>query len=257
MTLVDISMPIDPQGWEPDTLEMNVLSPTAGGQHMVDALRSAFDIEFDISELPGGEFLSLDTLQLTTHTGTHIDAPSHYGSRPDGQRPLDIDEVPLEWFQGQGAVLDLTAVSDWVIGLDALQEAEAACPNPITPGTIVLLLTGAWKHAGTQRYFTDFIGLSGEATSYLLDKGVKVIGTDAFSLDSPFTTIIQKFHETNDPSLLWPAHVIGRDRPYSQIERLGDLSPLVGREFTITCFPVAIKGAGAGWTRAVASLTEE
>ncbi|MEE3921321.1 cyclase family protein [Micromonospora sp. BRA006-A] len=44
-------------------------------------MRTHLGIDFDPDELPDGEFLSLDTLTLTTHTGTHVDAPSHYGSR--------------------------------------------------------------------------------------------------------------------------------------------------------------------------------
>lgn len=257
MRLVDISIPIDPDVWEPDPVEMSTLSPVDGGKHMVQALRNSFGVEFDIGEFPGGEFLSLDTLRLTTHTGTHVDAPSHYGTPTDGTRPSTIDELPLEWFQGSGVVLDLVDVDGWVITKQDLTAAEKQSPIDIGPKTIVLLRTGAWRFWGTPEYFTRFVGLSSDAINYLLDKGVRVVGTDAFSLDSPFTRIIEEYRKGGDESLLWPAHVVGRSRPYCQIERLGDLSVLVGKQFTVFCFPVAVKGAGAGWARAVAAINEE
>lgn len=257
MQFIDVSMPIDATVWEPDPIEMNVLSPVEGGQHMASALRQAFGVEFDIAEFPGGEFLSLETVRLTTHTGTHVDAPSHYGTPTDGSRAQHIDELPLEWFHGPAVVLDVSSVDDWVITAADLLAAELNAPTSVEAGTIVLLRTGAWRHWGTQQYFTDFVGLSYDGILYLLDKGVRVVGTDAFSLDSPFTRIIEQYRAQGHSDVLWPAHVVGRSRPYCQIERLGDLTDLVGKSFVLTCFPVAVKGAGAGWTRAVATIAEE
>jgi cyclase len=110
---------------------------------------------------------------------------------------------------------------------------------------------------GTQRYFTDFVGLDGPAVHLLLDLGVRVIGTDAFSLDAPFADIIARYRETGDSSVLWPAHVTGRSREYCQVERLGNLEALPAPYgFHVACFPVKIAGAGAGWTRAVAMVDE-
>ncbi len=92
----------------------------------------------------------------------------------------------------------------------------------------------------------------GPATHLLLDLGVRVIGTDAFSLDAPFGDIIRRYRETKDRSVLWPAHFAGREREYCQLERLANLDALPPYGFRLTCFPVKITGAGAGWTRAVA-----
>lgn len=67
---------------------------------MSDGMRERFGVLFDPDVLPESEFLSLDRMSLTTHTGTHIDAPSHYGSRAayrDGP-PRNIDQMPLDWF---------------------------------------------------------------------------------------------------------------------------------------------------------------
>jgi kynurenine formamidase len=54
---------------------------------------------------PGGVALSAESVTLTTHSGTHVDAPSHYGPAVSGHT-LTIDEVPLEWCYGPGVRLD-------------------------------------------------------------------------------------------------------------------------------------------------------
>lgn len=255
MRVFDISSTIDAAGWEPDPVRHEILTPAAAAVHMRDEMREHFGIEFDTAELPESEFLSLDRMALTTHTGTHVDAPSHYGSRAqygDG-RPRTIDELPLEWFYGPGVVLDLSGCDTSTADAESLTRAIDRVGYTPAPGDIVLLATGASDWAGTPRYFTEFTGLDGSAVHLLLDLGVRVIGTDAFSLDAPFVDIITRFRETGDKSVLWPAHVIGRSREYCQIERLGNLAALPTHYgFTVACFPVKIAGAGAGWTRATA-----
>ncbi|KOG87808.1 cyclase, partial [Streptomyces varsoviensis] len=125
------------------------------------------------------------------------------------------------------------------------------------PMDIALLHTGADRFQGTEAFFTDFVGLDASATHYLLDLGIKVIGTDAFSLDAPFGHILRTYAETKDRSVLWPAHFIGRDREFCQIERLARLGELPRPYgFTLSCLPVKIAGAGAGWARAAAIVED-
>ncbi|MBZ4319366.1 cyclase family protein [Streptomyces huiliensis] len=252
MRIIDLSQPVDADGWEPDPVRHEVMTPAEGARHMSEEMRKHFGLELDPAELPGGELLSLDTLTLTSHTGTHVDAPSHYGSTGTYGRPRNIDEMPLDWFLRPGMLLDVSDAGTGVIGVDRIERELKRLGRQPDPLDIVLLRTGASRHAGTPRYFTDFAGLDGPATDYLLDLGVRVIGTDAWSLDAPFTHMIKAYQETGDPSVLWPAHFAGRRREYCQIERLRleDLPAPTG--FQVSCFPVKIKGGGAGWTRAVA-----
>jgi len=257
--VLDLSSPVDAAGWEPEPISHTVLTPAEGAAHLAAEMRAHFDLEIDPAALPDGEFLNNDTLTLTVHTGTHVDAPAHYGSRTRYGRPRTVDELPLHWFHRPGLLLDLTAVPVGGAADAAFLEREmdrvGHRPDPLD---IVLLRTGAAEFTGTQRYFTDFVGLDASAVHLLLDRGVRVIGTDAFSLDAPFTHIIERYRQTGDPATLWPAHMTGREREYCQIERLSNLHAIPHPYgFTVSCFPVKITGAGAGWARAVALFDEE
>lgn len=253
--IIDLSSPVDVGSFEPDPVVHEVMSPREGALHMSDEMRSHFGIEFDPDDLPDGEFLSLDRLSLTTHTGTHVDAPSHYGSRASYGTgvPRHIDAMPLEWFLAPGVVLDVRGREAGVVDAADLRKELDRIGYRLAPCDIVLLHTGAAAWSGTRRYFTDYVGLDASAVAFLLDAGVRVIGTDAFSLDAPFGTIIAEYRRTGDRSVLWPAHFAGRDREYCQIERLSALETLPRPyDFQVSCFPVKVAGAGAGWARAVA-----
>ncbi|MFC4562781.1 cyclase family protein [Nocardiopsis mangrovi] len=258
MRIIDLSTAVDASGWEPDPITHTVLTPAEGAVHMAEGMRERFGVEFDISVLPGGELLSLDTLTLTTHTGTHVDAPSHYGSRARYGTPRHIDQMPLDWFIRPGMVLDLSTEPVGAAGADVLRREFDRIGRLPQPMDIVLLRTGADRLAGTPGYFTGFTGLDGAATRLLLNLGVRVIGTDAFSLDAPFGHMIKEYQRTGDRGVLWPAHFVGREREYCQIERLANLAELpAATGFTVSCPPVRIAGAGAGWCRAVALIDEE
>lgn len=253
MDIIDLSSPIDAARWEPNPVRHEVMSPAEGAEHMAQEMRLHFGLEFAPADLPGDELLSLDTLTLTTHTGTHVDAPSHYGSTSGDGVPRHIDQLPLEWFLGPGVVLDVRDEPVGTIGTERLAREFDRIGHTPQPGEIVLLRTGSDRFSGTPAYFTDFAGLDGAATGLLLDLGVRVIGTDAFSLDAPAGHMISEFRRTGDAGVLWPAHLAGRDREYCQIENLAGLGALPGPTgFLVCCLPVKIAGAGAGWTRAVA-----
>ncbi|MEU0336028.1 cyclase family protein [Streptomyces sp. NPDC006193] len=259
MRLIDLSSPVDASFWEPDPVTHIPLSPAEGAAHMVAEMREHFGLDIDVSALPGGEFLNNDTLTLTTHTGTHVDAPAHYGStaayRPSG--PRTVDELPLEWFYAPAFVLDVSDAGTGTVGAERLEKECGRIGYSPAAGDIALLYTGAGRRVGTPEYFTEFVGLDRGATQYLLDLGIRVIGTDAFSLDAPFPYIMREFARTGDRGVLWPAHFLGREREYCQIERLANLRALPRAfGFKVSCFPVKIARAGAGWARAVAVLDD-
>jgi cyclase len=255
MRIIDLSSPIDAEFWEPDPTKHDVMSPAEGARHVSSEMREHFGLEIDPAAFPGGEFLNNDFLTLSAHTGTHVDAPLHYGSTATYGTPRSIDQMPLDWFIGPGVLLDVSDAPTGSVGASALEAELARIDHALAPGDIVLLRTGAAPALGTPRYFTDFVGLDRSATLLLLDAGVRVIGTDAFSLDAPFPFIIERFRDTGSTDVLWPAHLAGREREYCQIERLGNLEALPGPTgYTVCCFPVKVARSGAGWCRAVALL---
>ena len=63
---------------------------------------------------------------------------------------------------------------------------------------------------------------------------------------------------TRDASILWEAHRAGIDREYCQIEKLHNLGALPGATgFTVSCLPVKVAGASAGWCRAAAIVDDQ
>jgi kynurenine formamidase len=95
-----------------------------------------------------------------------------------------------------------------------------------------------------------------EATLYLTRRGVRVTGTDAWSWDAPFEHTAKEYARTGDASIIWEGHKAGREVGYCHLEKLHNLEALPPHGFTVSCFPVKIRGASAGWTRAVAILED-
>ncbi len=203
----------------------------------------------------GGEgFAAAETVKLTTHNGTHLDAPWHFHPTMDGGKPsLSIDEVPLDWCFRPGVKLDFRHMPDGHVVTAAEVEAELERVNvEIQPYDIVVINTAAGKALGDPNFVNIGCGMGYEATMYLLEKGVKLTGTDAWSWDAPFSYTAEKVKETGDTSLIWEGHKAGKDIGYCHLEKLHNLEVLPASGFTVCCFPHKIKGASAGWTRAVA-----
>jgi cyclase len=113
--------------------------------------------------------------------------------------------------------------------------------------------TGAYKKLGTREYFTTYQAIDKSALAWLINKKIRVIGTDAFSFDRPFCEMIDDYKRTGDKNVLWPAHFFGREQEYIQIERLGNLESLPAPTgFQICCFPIKLEKADAAWSRVVA-----
>jgi kynurenine formamidase len=225
---------------------------------LAENLRAA-GFEIDAEDFPAGIGLAWEEIRAITHAGTHVDAPWHYGPRSGGGRSKTIEEIPLEWCFGEACVLDFRAFDPGTeIDADDIEKRLDALDHDLSPGEIVLIETGADELWGSPEYLTDFPGMSSEATEYLLEAGVRVIGTDAYGFDKPFAEMGRRFAETGSSEELWPAHVAGREREYCQIEKLANLDRLPRRTgVPLVAFPVRIENASAGWVRPVAFAEPE
>ena len=217
------------------------------------AARPFFGLEPE--DWPDRAAMAGEIVNLTTHAGTHVDAPYHYGPADDGAART-IEQVPLSWLFGPGVVLDVRAASR-VDGVRApAVEAELGrIGHELRPGDVVLVWTGTnLKEPG---YDLRHPGLRRDATEYLVDRGVRLIGIDAWGLDRPFDVMAEEA-KAGDREQLWESHVLGRSKEYCQIERLANLELLPRPTgFTVYELPYLVEGASAGWTRVVAIYEEE
>ena len=202
---------------------------------------------------PGGVALSAEVVTLSTHSGTHVDAPLHYGPAVSGQTRT-IDEVPLEWCFGDGVLLDMRG-KDRVAGIvraDVEAELERI-GHILEPLDIVLVWTGT--DLRVPGYEGRHAGLRRDATEFLVDNGVKLIGIDAWGLDRPFDVMIEDARHGR--AQFWESHLLGREKEYCQIERLAKLESLPRPTgFTVSAFPFKLERASAAWARVVAIFGE-
>ena len=209
-------------------------------------------------DLPGGEGWAVEQLRITTHNGTHLDAPYHYHSTMNnGERAITIDEVPLEWCFQRGVKLDFRHFDDGYVATAADVAAEfERIGHDLQPLDIVVVNTAAGARYGQPDYVSKGCGMGREATLYLLERGVRVTGTDAWSWDAPFVYTAKEYERTHDASIIWEGHRAGMEIGYCHIEKLSNLDTLPPGGYEIACFPYKIKGGAAGFTRAVAIFDE-
>jgi kynurenine formamidase len=248
MKIVDLSHTIVPSPQDlPDFLRVDVTY----NDHRSGARE--FEEQFGIpprlfrnGEGPAGERLSIGT-----HASTHLDAPYHYNSVIQGRPSPTIDELPLEWFFAPGVVVDARAKADGdAVTAKEMEGGIQDAGHDLNPGDIVLVHTGRDAFYGQRDYMLRGCGVTAQATRWLYERGVRVMGIDAWGWDAPLDGQAKEALKRDEPGIFWAAHQV--DLPYSQIERLTNLSALPGTGFTVACFPLKIKGASAGLSRVVA-----
>ncbi len=249
MRFVDLSAPIEPS---PPELELEPLRTDidfedhAAGAALIETL---FGVPKRL--LRDGEGWSNDTFKrFGTHNSTHVDAPWHYNSTIRGEPAQRIDELPLEWFFSRGVVLDMTAKEDGDAVTAAEVEAELErIGHELEPLDIVLVRTGRDAFYSELDYMARGPGVTAEATHWMFERGVRVMGIDAWGWDRPLHLQAADALEADEPGIFWEAHQA--DLPYSQIERMHNLGELPDTGFQVACFPLKIVGASGAPARVV------
>ena len=166
----------------------------------------------------------LSRLTLGSHAGTHLDPPSHF--LPGG---TSADRIDLGTLQGPCRVVEVGRRGS-EIGVDEL--------GPVPRGTSRLLLKtpNSRRWARKLEFFPDFVGLGLSAAHWLADRGVRLVGIDALSVEA-------------DPSGRFPVHreLLGRGVVILEGLLLGPVRP---GGYDLACLPLRVQDGDGGPARA-------
>ena len=171
-----------------------------------------------------------EIMMMSTHTGTHMDAPSHFLANT-----ASIDMIGVERLVSPALLLDLPKGANEEITLDDL-----CVINEIDQGISIVFRTGWQKMIANRDYMTSNPGLSMAAAALLADKNVNAVG-----IDSPSIDIGSDEHFSTHKTLLSNGILI--------IENLCNLESLEHKgTFTLVINPLKLKGASGSPVRALA-----
>lgn len=179
-------------------------------------------------------------MEIHTHIGTHIEGPFH--CLVDGKK---LDELPIERFLGEAAVIDLTWKKDGPreITKDDLLKAG----GHIERDDIVLLKTGYDQNfSGTElqgeEYMAKSLYLSNDAVEWLIEKGIKNMGIDFWSIEEyPI-----------DPDIGEPKHIRLFENDIPFIHSIVNLVKIDAKRVFFIALPLLISGLDSSPVRAVA-----
>jgi len=174
-------------------------------------------------------------LQMGAHTGTHVDAPLHFL----GDGFPDVAGMPLQLFIGEALALERLKQPGENVTVADVAGAD------IRSGDIVLFRTGWDRRAASPAFFQDeWPGLQPSLVEDLIHRGVKAIGGDIASVDSPAAIAAGA-----------PAHKLAGRAGVPVFEALVNLDQVAGRRFFFVGLPLRLEGGEASPIRAVALLS--
>jgi arylformamidase len=175
-------------------------------------------------------------LVLGTHTGTHVDAPLHF--LPHGGT---VDELDLDVLVGPARVIDLTPAAP--LQEISIAELEAAGVDDSAPPR--LLLRFDWsRRFGSLDFYTDSPYLARDAATWLVDRGVRLLGMDSPSPDDPRLGFGSEEDSPNHHVLLNAGVIL--------LEYLNDLAALRSRDVHLIALPLRVAGGDGAPARVVA-----
>jgi len=181
-------------------------------------------IQFSLINTVEKDGVQESSLTLSSHTGTHVDAPAHFLA--DGK---NIDKIPLDQLIGPCKVFDLTKITN-VITAEHLHDFD------LEEDDIVLFKTSNSLLAATAPFKKDFVYLDFSAAHYLVDCGISAIGFDYLGIERD-----QPAHDT---------HKILMDADIAIIEGLR-LSHVKQDSYLFVCLPLAVQELEAAPARAI------
>ena len=219
----------------------------------------AESLQCTVDDLPDGEGWGAERLDgFSSHLGTHVDAPLHYGSTSEGEPSRTITDIELGELFVEAIVLDVRddARPGEQISVDALDRAIDRAGGEVPAGGAVMIRTGQERFDVDDIRMFMYPGMSRDGTIHLADLGAKVLGTDALGWDLPMPVMAQRFRETGDKSVLWDGHKAGREREVFIVQQLTNLAALPLSGYRVAFFPLRLARASAAPARVVAFVEE-
>ena len=177
---------------------------------------------------------NLELLFLSSHTGTHMDAPFHFTN--NGKK---LDQIPVSRLIGKSTLIKIKKSKDQEITKKDLVEFENK-NGKINTRTSVIFFTGWQKNLNKDFYFTNNPGLSKSAANYLVSKKINLIGIDSPSIDLGI-----------DKS--FSVHKILAQNNIIIVENLANLEKIPNMDFDFIILPLKLKDATGSPVRAIAT----
>ncbi|MFB5619653.1 MAG: cyclase family protein [Nitrosopumilus sp.] len=177
---------------------------------------------------------NLELLFLSSHTGTHLDAPYHFVK--NGQK---INEIPLDRLIGKGILIKLKKTRNSSITKSDIMLFEKN--NGKIPNNSSIFFYTEWqKNLKNKNYFTENPGLDPSSAKYLASKKINLVGIDSPSIDL-------------GRDELFRVHKILSKNNILIVENLANMNKIRSKEFNFTILPLNLKDATGSPVRAVAS----
>ena len=177
---------------------------------------------------------NLELLFLSSHTGTHLDAPYHFVK--DG---LKINQISLDRLIGQGIIIKLKKSKN--VPITKLDITTFEKKNGLIPNySSVFFYTGWQKNLKKQNYFTENPGLDTSSAKYLVSKKINLVGIDSPSIDLGKDESFNVHHILSKNNILI-------------VENLANMNKIQLKKFTFTILPLKLKDATGSPVRAIAS----
>lgn len=204
-----------------------------------------------VSDLPlDGLFAADECATLSSHFGTHLDAPTHYGDVIEGTPAESVDEMALEPLLTHGVKVDFCDRGVSLITEQDLAEALRRMDYDLRAGDLLITHVGMGdRYDGDPGIPLLGAGMSGAAVEWLLDRGVRITATDSMTADMPIPWMEERFRE-GDRDAYFPVHTVGGRRRYVHVEKAYGLQRLpVATGFRVSALPIKLEGASGAWTR--------
>lgn len=181
-----------------------------------------------LCEIGKGDAVNMSGISLTSHTGTHMDAPAHFI-----EGGLTVDRIPASTFIGKAKVFE-------IVSKDAIKACDI-CRLDMQKGDVILFKTGNSSFVRDEMFHREYTYIAPDAAEIIAQKGVKMVGIDYMSVDR---------YDSTD----FEAHKTFLGNGIIIIENI-DLNGIKPGEYGILALPLKVKGGDGSPARVI--LTEE